>query len=77
MIPQKVMKLDPIFGMGKCLYAMCTCAVNPVYNVQCMFNSFFTDLSGMCLFPRIAPLFLKIGFSTEKSVDLHQRLRDS
>ena len=47
------------------------------YNVQCMLNSFFTELSGMCIFLRIAPLFLEIGFSTEKSVDLHGRLRDS
>ena len=62
MIPQKV--IEPNFGVIKCLYAMCI--VHPAYNVQCMLNSFFTDLSGMCLFPRIAPLFLKIGFSTEK-----------
>ena len=53
------------------------CTLQHTYNVQCMLNTFFTELSGICLFLRIAPLFLEIGFSTEKSSDLYGRLRDS
>ena len=55
------------------------CNVHPacILTVQCMLNTFFTELSGMCLFLRIAPLFLETGFSTEKSLDLYGRLRDS